>query len=163
MVTLPHKEVTPAKRHGCLGWFLGCFGIAIAFVVILVVAMLFAGGKTALVRSGIAPGMPVEDVVEHTRGWLSCRAHAERGAIEAVEFQVGETGYTTVDVGTEHTFATRQQMARALAAEFGRRHTNWRMTFGYLTIIPKRIYFDVEFSPDGRVTNVSETRWGRLN
>jgi len=54
-------------------------------------------------------------------------------------------------------------MAQALAAELGRHNVEWRMTFGYVTIIPKRIYFDVVFSPDGRVRRVSETRWGKLD
>lgn len=161
MVTSPDEEATVAKRRGCLVRVFGCLGIGIALAVTLgVVILLLAGGKTRLVRSGIGPGMPAEKVVEHARGWLSCRAY---GAIEPVEFQVWDTGYRAAGVGTEHTFATRQQMARALAAEFGGRHTNWRMTFGYSTITPKRIYFDVEFSPDGRVTKVSETRWGKLD
>lgn len=54
-------------------------------------------------------------------------------------------------------------MAKALAAEVGRYDVEWRMTFGYITIIPKRIYFDVDLSPDGRVKRVSEVRWGRLD
>lgn len=161
MVTPPDEEATPSKRRGFLRRVFGCSGIAIAFVVTLgVITLLLAGGKTRLVRSGISPGMSVEEVVEHARGWLSCRAY---GAIQRTEFHVWETGYRAAGVGTGHTFATRQEMARALAAELAGHRTNWRMTFGYTTVIPKRIYFDVEFSPDGRVTNVSKTRWGTLD
>ena len=155
------KAATPARRRGCLGRIFGCLGIAIAFVVTLgMVTLLLAGGKARLVRSSISPGMSVEEVVEQAAGWLSCRAY---GALPPTEFQVWDTGYRASSGGTDHTFATRQEMARSLAAELAGRNTSWRMTLGYTTVIPKRIYFDVEFSPGGRVTAVSETRWGTLD
>jgi hypothetical protein len=54
-------------------------------------------------------------------------------------------------------------MASALAAEMRKRDTEWRMTFGYTTMGPKRVFFDVILSVDGRVTAVSAIRWWRLD
>jgi hypothetical protein len=151
------------ERRGCLSRSLGCFGIACGFVVILGVAVLFlAGGKTRLIRGGIAPGMTVEQVVDNARGWLICQAYGESPEGRPAEYRVWATGYRMLGAENEHTFATRQEMATALGAELGG-HSEWRMTFGYTTLIPKRIYFDVRFSPGGRVTIVSKTRWGLLD
>jgi hypothetical protein len=41
--------------------------------------------------------------------------------------------------------------------------SRWTMTFAYITAIPKRIYFDVVFRPDGRAIRVSPTYGGRLD
>ena len=160
----PLGTVAPAKRRRYPGRVLGWIGIASAFVFIAVAAgALLAGSKTRLVRSTIAPGMSVEEVVGRAGGWLSCRASAHLGDKRVIEFEVWSTGYRAPGSEAKHTFSTRQEMAKALAAEVGQHHAEWRLTFGYITIIPKRIYFDVEFSPDGRVRRVSDTRWGRLD
>ncbi len=143
----------------------GCLGIAQALLVVALGAVFFlAGSKTKLIRSTITPGMSVEDVVERAGGWLICTAiYAEPRDKGIVTFQVRATGYRLPGSEVEPTFETRREMARALAAEMAQRHVEWRLTFGYITMTPRRIYFDVEFSSDGRVMNVSETRWGTLD
>ena len=54
-------------------------------------------------------------------------------------------------------------MANALSAEMKQHGLEWKLTFGYTTMIPRRVYFDVVFSPEGRVRNVSGIYWGELD
>jgi hypothetical protein len=151
----------PAKRAGCVRRSAGC--LAIAIVTLVVVALFLPGTETKLVRRTLAPGMSVEEVVERTLGWLSCRASAAPADEPEVHFNVSPRSYRPPLSDEEHTFATSAEMARALAEEMAGHDTEWTLTFGYITMSPRRIYFDVTFSPDGRVVRVSEIRWGVLD
>jgi hypothetical protein len=128
-----------------------------------VAVTVLAGSKTRLIRRGISPGMSVEQVVAQARGWLTCRTSAGPADKPLVELQVWPTSFGPPWVEPQRRFSTASEMATALTAEMKPHGSEWTMTFGYTTMIPKRVYFDVMFSPDGRVTRVSEIRWGRLD
>ncbi len=147
-------------RLGCLVRAAGGLGLVCAVVA---AGLLLPGSQTRRIRSGLAPGMSVEEVTERANGWLYCRAYADAAGTRVVDLLVWPSSYTEVGSETRHAFATRTEMARALAAEMRRHEVEWRMTFGYTTAVPRRIYFDVDFSPDGRVQRVSATRWGPLD
>jgi hypothetical protein len=161
-VTDNPSAATPKK--GCLRRFLGCLGTAFVLLLASLVALAVLPGRQGrAVRDSVKPGMSVEEVVPLARGWLSCRAYAGPPEKRTVEIEVWPTRYGPPFSETHRDFATSDEMARALRAEMGNQGGPWKMSFGYITMSPNRIYFDVEFSPDGRVTRVSETRWGTIN
>jgi hypothetical protein len=132
-------------------------GAMIAVVIVL------TGATTRVIRANINPGMSVEEVVSRASGWLTCRASAGPVDKPLIDLQVSPTSFGTPWVESRRVFSTPAEMANALAAEMRQRGTEWKMTFGYSTMGPKRVYFDVIFSADGRVTAVSAIRWGRLD
>jgi hypothetical protein len=163
-MTAHASPAAPAEKRGCLGRAVGCFGIAGALLVAaLALVVILPVWRIGVIRDTIAPDMAPEVVVERARGWLVCRAFAGPPDKPTVEFHVNTTSYGASSSSTGRTFSTSAEMARALAADMKPYGIAWTMTFGYTTNGPKRMYFDVEFSPDGRVKRISETRWGRLD
>jgi hypothetical protein len=153
-----------AKKGAYLRWVLGCLGAALAVLLAIVVAVaLLPGSKARLVRSGIKPGMSVAEVVTHARGWLTCRASADPVNDPAIELQVWPTSFGSPWDEAQRHFSDPSEMADALAAEMKLGGREWKMTFGYITMIPRRIFFDVTFSSEGRVIRVSEVRWSKLD
>jgi hypothetical protein len=154
----------PPKRAGCLGRALGCIGIAAALMVLSIVSLaVLPGWEARRIRESIAPGMSMEEVIERAGHWLSCRAYAGPPDKRIVDLEVWPSRFGEPLSSTQQSFASKAEMARALADEMKSHGVPWRMTFGYITLVPKRIYFDVDFSKDGRVERVSDTRWGGLN
>ncbi|MCU0242105.1 MAG: hypothetical protein MUF51_06750 [Vicinamibacteria bacterium] len=155
---------TSQSQRGNVARVLGCLGIVVAVVCCAFVAfILLPGSKTRTIRSGITPGMTVEQVIERAGEWLSCRASAGPAGASVVDLRIWPTSFGSPMTNEQRTFATRAEMARALAAEMGRHKVEWRMTLGYITAVPRRIYFDIDFSSDGRVLRVSPTRWSQLD
>lgn len=163
-MTTPDGSAVPPRTRGCLGRLVGCVGIVGAFAVAAILAVtVLPGAHARLIRYSIKPGMSVEEVVEVASGWLSCRAYCGPLDKRTVEIQVWPTSYGPPWSEPQRTFSTKAEMARALAADMRRQDAEWTMTFGYTTMIPKRIYFDVDFAAAGRAKRVSATRWGRLD
>jgi hypothetical protein len=152
------------KKPGCLRRLLGCLGTGFVLMVAAIIAFaVLPGWQAKSIRNSIKPGMSVAEVVSAGRGWLFCRAHAGPPDRRTKDINVFSTGFTVAPADARRTFASTEEMASALSAEMATETGGWTMTFGYITISPNRIYFDVEFSPDGRVKGVSPTRWGTLN
>jgi hypothetical protein len=152
------------KKPGCLRRLLGCFGRGLVLMVAAMVALaVLPGWQAKSIRNSIKAGMSVSEVVTLGRGWLFCRAHAGPLDRRTKDIELFHLGLTVQPAGTRRTFASIEEMARALTDEMATETAGWTMTLGYVTIGPNRIYFDVEFSPDGRVKSVSPTRWGTLN
>ena len=163
-MTAHDSTAAPVKRRGCFGRAVGCFGIVSALVVAaIVIVTVLPAWRTRAIRDSIAPGMSTEEVVERARGWLVCRAFAGPPDKRTVDYQVWPTSYGPAWSEAQRTYSTRAEMATALAADMKRHDVAWTMTFGYSTNIPRRLYFDVELSADGRVKRVSDTRWGTLD
>jgi hypothetical protein len=163
-VSAPEPTGPRGRPIGCFRRGLGCLGLAGATILVVGLAFtVLAGAKTRLIRRTIAPGMSVAEVVDRSAGWLICRARAGREDRPVIVYQVWSTSYGPPWAQEQRTFPTTAGMAQALAAEMGRLDVEWTMTFGYKTIIPRRIYFDVVFIPGGRVGRVSPTYWGRLD
>lgn len=143
----------PARKGGCRKWALGCTAAAVlVFVGITAMNIVLPGMHVRAMRSGIRPGMSVAEVVEHTRGWLSCRTYV--GPRESPLHQVACGSAELEGPG---------EMARALTDDMKAHGLPWTMTLGYTTWGPRRVFFDVHFSADGRVERVSEVRPGRLD
>lgn len=149
---------------GCLKRAVGCIGAVIGLFVLAFVGMaFFAGSQAKGIRNQLTPGLTVEQVVERADGWLSCHAYAGPPEKRVVDFEVRGARYGVPFSETQHAFQSRAAMVSALRKEMEGLGIPWKMTFGYITITPRRIYFDVEFSSDGKVTKVSETRWSVLD
>jgi hypothetical protein len=154
----------PPKKPGCLRRFLGCLGTGFVLMVgAIVLLAVLPGWHAKSIRNSIKPGMSVSEVVTLGRGWLFCVAHAGPLERRTKDIALFHLGFTVRPADTRRTFATTEEMARALTDEMATETAGWTMTFGYITMSPNRIYFDVEFSPDGRVKTISPTRWGTLN
>ena len=162
----PHDSTAAhSKRRGYLGCPVGCFGIVgVVVVAAVMILTVLPAWRIGVIRDSIALGMSTEEVIERARGWFVCRAFAGPLDKRTFDFEVWSTRYfETPRSGAQRTYSTRAEMARALAADMKRHDVAWTMTFGYTTNTPNRIYFDVEFSADGRVKRVSDTSWGTLN
>ena len=120
-------------------------------------------------QRAIRPGMTAPEVLAITRGWLFCTGHR---AGDSPEDSIRIRGYkgrcritsgSSVDATVEETFDSFDALAEGLDRRLRSKPGQWTFGFGFLTMIPKRIYFDVTFGPDARVVSVSEVEWGRLN
>ncbi len=149
----PNPPVSNRRAPGCL-----------SILVLGIVGLVTLPGSTArAARRSIEPGMSVEQVIERSEGWNSCSVTAGPEAEPVRSVRVAARAFLVTGEKEGRGFPGSAEMAKALAAEMRQVNSEWRMTLGYLTVLPKRIYFDVTFSPDGRVVRVSETSWGRLN
>ena len=54
------------------------------------------------------------------------------------------------------TFAGVAELGQFVSKEMDESPGRWVMVFGFITMSPKRIYFSVEFGPDGRVLRKAE-------
>jgi hypothetical protein len=153
----PAPSVSNRRALGCL------LILAVGAVVGIVGLVALPGSEARAARRAIYPGMSVEQVIERAEGWNSCSVIAGPVAEPIKEVRVVAKAFLVTGEKDGRGFTTSSEMAKALAAEMGQVNSEWRMTLGYLTLLPKRIYFDVTFSREGRVVSVSETSWGRLN
>ena len=163
-MTTPAATETGAKRAGSGRRTLGCVAlISCGIVAAMAIVILLTGATTRVIRANIRPGMAVQEVITRASGWLTCRVSAGPVDKPLIDLQVRPTSFGTPWVQPQRVFSTPAEMANGLATEMARCRTEWKMTFGYTTMGPKRAYFDVIFSAEGRVTTVSAMRWGRLD
>lgn len=131
-------------------------------------ALAIVGGQAPLMtsacraRSAVRPGMTPAEVFERTRGYFVCTLSSRPEEPGAPQLQV--FGWALVEGDTRQTFNSVAELGRALEERMKQKPgAAWTASFGYITNIPRRTYFSVEFGPDARVRHVSETRAGRLD
>jgi len=148
---------------GCFKKGCGCLaGFALLFVGVLIAAGLLSGREARTARSRIHVGMTVQESVDAAGRWTFASAYAGPPDKRLASFTVFPTSYGPVG-SVARRFDSPRQMVEALAAEMKTLGSPWKITFGYVTMAPRRLYFDVEYSPDGKVLSISPTRWGTLD
>ena len=157
-------EKPAKKKRGCWSRILGCAGMVLALFVLIILALIVLPGRHAKsIQRRIEPGMTLLETVEKAEGWLSCTAYAGPANNRSGKIQVWPKQFSSPGMDTPQKFNSEQDMTHALAAELSQHQTGWTLQFGYITLIPKRMYFDVAFTQDGYVKAVSDVRWGLLD
>lgn len=150
-------------RKGCLARLLGCLGVALGCIVVFVVLFnILPGWDAGAKRNAVRPGMTPSQVLVIAQGWLSCQASVNPASGNAKRLSLWPSRLMFASGEIIPTSGV-EELGRALEDEMKRTQGPWTLSFGYLTIIPRRIYFTVEFGPDGRVARVGEPRWGTLD
>ena len=143
------------RRRGAFGC--GCLSI-LAIVLIALEVPTFSGACRA--RAAVRPGMSVAEVFERSTGYFVCTLIPKPADPRAPRVQV--FGLGLVEGDHREPFANTADLGRALEERMKQRPGPWTASFGYITMVPRRTYFSVEFGPDARVTSVSET-WAGLD
>jgi hypothetical protein len=112
-------------------------------------------------RAAVRPGMSVAEVFERSRGYFVCTLTPKAKDSQAPLLQV--FALTLVEGDKREPFSSTADLGRAIEERMRRRPGTWVAAFGYITTIPRRTYFRVEFGPDARVLSVSETWAGTLD
>ena len=105
--------------------------------------------------------MSSAEVFELSRGYFVCELIPKPDGGRSARLQVFSTALT--EGGKREDFGTVTDLGRAVEERMKRNPGPWTASFGYITMIPRRTYFKVEFGPDARVLSVSETWAGRLD
>ena len=132
---------------------------------LLLVSAVACSGKGSSVRAQIRPGMSLGDVLETANGWLFCGGHPEPRLDPQAQVNVSVDSLEIRGFGDgDGTFryASRAELALALAKFMQTQPGNWTFMFGYVAV-PRREYFDVSFDGKARVSAVSEIRHGGPN
>lgn len=105
--------------------------------------------------------MSVAEVFEGSRGYFVCTLTPKPKDSTAPKVQV--FGLALVEGDKREAFSSTADLGRALEERMKQKPGPWVASFGYITTIPRRTYFSVEFGPDARVLSVSETWAGTLD
>ena len=147
----------PASRKGCLpSGGIGCLTV-LGLLVLLQLPMVTKG---CMARRAVKVGMSPAQVLEVAGGYFIAQAWPG-GPGPDVRMQVSRQS-VVVD-GQQHSFAGRAELGQFLEEQFRSSGRPWSLSFGYITMVPRRQYFTVEFGPDARVRSVSELRAGQLD
>jgi hypothetical protein len=147
----------PASRQGCLpSGGIGCLTV-LALLVLLQLPMLTKGCRA---RAAVQVGMSPAQVLEVAGDYFIAQAWPS-GPGPEVQMHVGRLG-VNVD-GQQHSFTSQAETGQFLEQQFRSSGRAWSVSFGYITLVPRRQYFTVEFGPDGRVRSVSGLRGGQLD
>jgi hypothetical protein len=106
--------------------------------------------------------MTPAEVFERARGYFVCTLSSKPEEPGGPRLQV--FGWALVEGDTRRPFDSAAELGRALEERMKQQPgAAWTASFGYITNIPRRTYFSVEFGPDARVRRVFDTRAGRLD
>ncbi len=154
-------EIVPRRRHRESWWPHKPWPIAAVLVIVVFALGRFVPEwRTKHIRNGIAVGSAAEDVLGRDEHWLFFRIYAGPREKRTVYWEAWPTSYGAPASPPLRTFSNRLELARTLVSEMRAQRTNWRATLVYTAGRPEQALFDVDFSPEGHVTGVSQIRWG---
>jgi len=138
---------------------------AVCASALIALAGVACGGKGSSVRAQIHPGMSTGEVLQAASGWLFCGGYPDpRPNTDAFVTVTSDSlqvrGFADGD-GT-FRYASREELALALAKFMQAHPGNWTFMFGYVAV-PRREYFDVSFDRKALVSAVSGIRHGGPN
>ena len=143
------SEGKPTRRRGCAGC--GCFTLVVIALILLQLPMLTGACRA---RAAVRPGMSVAETFERSRGYFVCTL-APKGDSRAEPLKV--FGLALVEGDKREPFSSTVDLGRAIEVRMKQKPGPWVASFGYITMVPRRKYFSVEFGPDTRVRSVSES------
>jgi hypothetical protein len=129
----------------------------LAFVVGLVVLLVvLPGTKSRIKMSRIQTGMTVSEVLEIGQPWLICRLKSMEPRPGARSMELRPQRVEVPETKASFTFASVAELGQFVSKEMDKAPGRWIMVFGFITMSPQRIYFSIEFGPDGRVVRKAE-------
>ena len=157
-------ETKSAARKGCIARLLGCVGIGAGCTLLLALFVAIVPGWGARAkRNAVRPGMSASQVLDLCQGWFV--SDVQGGTAESpihLTLPASASGFTLP--GGEWVKASNPvELGRRIEDEMKKTGRSWTLGFGYITLVPRRMYFSVEFGPDGRVMKVSDAAWGSLD
>ena len=129
----------------------GCL-VPLALLIAFVVGVaVLPGTEARSKRERIEPGMTASQVLEVARGWFYANL---------TPLQEGE-GASPLGLTPARTDSELERVTRLVSEEMAKAPVGWKLTFGYITLSPRRAYFSVELDRNGRVVEVSDVTFGR--
>jgi hypothetical protein len=118
--------------------------------------IVLPGTKSRIQMSRIQTGMTVSEVLEIGRPWLLCRLKPLEPRPGARHMELRPRHVEVSETNETFTFTSEAELGQFVSNEMDKAPGRWVMVFGFVTMSSRRIYFSIEFGPDGRVVRKTE-------